>query len=173
MEPAGRINLIFIISIIFLLILPGCGSSDKRSEIEAAIYKAVDTATDNDVEEFMRFIDFDYLDAEERTKADIREKVENYLSRFRVISINILNIKTVKSINDKAEVITELNFSHGLGKMLSKIIRSAGESYRFRLKMIRRARGWVVKQAEWEWISIEELYPESLKVLRKLFPETF
>jgi len=173
MKTSGYINFIITIIISSLFFLTGCSSSDKRSDIEIAIYNAADAATNSDVEKFMRFIDFDYLDERERTKDIIREKVENYLNRFRVISINILNIKTVKNVNDKAEVITEINFSHGLGKMLSKIIRSAGESYRFRLNVIKKARGWVVKKAEWEWISIDELYPESLKVLRELFPDTF
>ena len=169
---AGFVIILFIFTIIQVL-STGCGSSDKRSEIEIAIYKAVDSATNNDVEEFMKFIDYDYLDSEERTKPDISEKVESYLNRFRVISINILNIKTVQSDNDTAEVVVEINFSHGLGKMLSKVIRSYGESYRFRMDMTRRVRGWVVKHAEWEWMSIEELYPESIKVLRELFPGKF
>ncbi|MEN8221893.1 MAG: hypothetical protein ABFR36_01430 [Acidobacteriota bacterium] len=160
-----------VIIITILFFLAGCGSSDKRSEIEIAIYKAVDAAVENDVDQFMTFIDYDYLDGEERIKPDIQEKVENYLNRFRVISINILNIKTVQSDNDTAEVVAEINFSHGLGKMLSKVFRSYGESYRFHLDMVRRSRGWAVKQAKWEWMSLEDLYPESLKVLRELFPD--
>jgi len=163
---------IFLIPLLFFLVA-GCGGVDQRSEIEVAVYDAVEAAKDNDADGFMRFIDFEYLDREERTKEDIREKVEGYLNRFRLIAINILNIRTVKKSNDNADVVAEVNFSHGLGKMLSKVIRSYGESYRFRLELTKRARGWVVQRAEWEWMSLEELYPESIKVLRELFPDTF
>jgi len=160
-----------LLLILFLSI--SCGSGDERSEIEVAIYDAVEAAKENDVDGFMGFIDFEYMDREERTKKDIRKKVEGYLNRFRVIAVNILNIRTVKKDNDNADVVAEVNFSHGLGKMLSKVIRSYGESYRFRMDMIKRARGWVVTRAEWEWMSLEDLYPESIKVLRELFPDTF
>ena len=158
---------------IMIFVFLSCSTSSGRSDVEELIYSAVSAAEERDVEKFMKIISIEYLDEEERTKADIREKVKTYLNRFRGISVNILNIKTVEKGNDNEVVITEINFSHGLGKMLSKVIRSYGESYRFRLDMTRRARGWVVKQAEWEWMSIEELYPESIKVLRELFPNTF
>jgi len=173
MERRLDFYVILSISVISLVIFTSCGPGDKKTEIEIAIHKAVDAAAANDVEEFMTFIDYDYLDPEERTKQDIREKVDAHLNRFRVIAINILNIKTVEKTNDSATVIVEVNFSHGLGRMLTKIIRSAGESYRFHLQMTRRGKGWVTAAAEWEWMSIEDLYPESIRVLRELFPGTF
>ncbi len=173
MEPAVDKKLIFTIIFIVFFSLTGCGSSEKKSEIEIAIYNAVDAATANDVDLFLSFIDNDYLDEEERTKSDIRVKVENYLNRFKVISINILNIKTVNKDNENADVIAEINFSHGLGKMISKIIKSTGETYRFSLRMYRSSNGWVVNSAQWDWMSLEELYPESIKVLRDLFPDAF
>ena len=169
---AGFVKTISLFSIV-LAISTGCGSGEKRSDIDKAIYEAVDAVVDNDVEKFMKFIDINYLDSEERTKQDIREKVETYLNRFRVIAINILNIKSVKKDNENADDFAEINFSHGFGKMLSKVIRSTGESYRFTLNMKRNDYGWVVINAEWNWMSIEELYPESIKVLRELFPDTF
>ena len=150
-----------------------CNTSSGRSEIEEIIYSAVSAAEDRDVEKFMKIISFEYLDEEERTREDIEEKVKTYLNRFRGISVNILNIKTVNKSMNSAEVITEISFSSGIGKIFSKIVNSYGEVYRFNISMTRRSKTWVVKSAEWSWMSIDELYPESLKVLRELFPNTF
>ncbi len=162
-----------VIILTLLFFLAGCGSSDKRSEIGEIIYSAVSAAEERDVEKFMKIISIEYLDDEERTKADIREKVKTYLNRFRGISVNILNIKTVNKSMTSAEVITEISFSSGIGKMFSKMVRSYGETYRFNLKMVEKIEKWEVIDARWEWMSLEDLYPESLKVLRELFPNTF
>ncbi len=162
-----------VIILTLLFFLAGCGSSDKRSDVEVAIYIAVDAVFEKDINKFMKIVSEDYYDNGERTKTDIREKVEIYLNRFRGISVNILNIKTVKKDNENAEVVMEVNFSSGIGKMLSKIVRSYGETYRFNIKMVRKRDKWEVIDARWEWVSIDELYPESLKVLRELFPNTF
>ncbi|MEN8154477.1 MAG: hypothetical protein ABFR75_10685, partial [Acidobacteriota bacterium] len=92
---------------------------------------------------------------------------------FRVISVNILNIETVNNTVDSADVIAEISFSSGIGKVLSKIANSYGEVYRFSILMSRQGREWVVKNAKWEWMSLSDIYPESLKVLKELFPATF
>ncbi len=155
------------------MIFVNCSTSSGRSEIEEIIYSAVSAAEEKDVEKFMKIISIEYLDEEERTKADIREKVKTYLNRFRGISVNILNIKTVNKSMTSAEVITEISFSSGIGKIFSKIVNSYGEVYRFNISMSLISKSWVVRRADWSWMSIDELYPESLKVLRELFPNTF
>ena len=162
-----------LIIILFLTILISCGTSSGRSEIEETIYNTASAAEKRDVEEFMKIISKDYLDREERTRDDIEEKIKKYFNRFRGISVNILNVRTVnKGVND-AEIITEISFSSGIGKVFSKIFSSYGEVYRFYLLMLHMNKRWVVKSAEWEWMSLDEIYPESLKVLRELFPDTF
>ena len=162
-----------VIILTLLFFLAGCGSSDKRSDVEKVIYSAVSAVEDRDVEKFMKIISIEYLDEAERTKPEIEEKIRTYLNRFRSISVNVLDIKTVTKNMDSAEIITEISFSSGLGKVFQKIVNSYGEVYRFKILMSRRSKGWVVKGAEWSWVSIDELYPESLKVLRELFPNTF
>lgn len=162
-----------LIILLFITILISCGTSSGRSEIEETIYNAASVAEKRDVEEFMKIISKDYLDREERTRADIEEKIRKYFNRFKGISVNILNVRTVnKGVND-AEVITEISFSSGIGKVFSKVFSSYGEVYRFYISMLYLSERWVVKNAEWEWMSIDEIYPESLKVLRELFPDTF
>jgi len=158
---------------IMILVLLSCSTSSGRSEIEETIYSAVSAAEERDVGKFMKIISIEYLDDEERTKADIGKKIETYLNRFRGISVNILNIRTVNESMNSAEVITEISFSRGLGKIFSKIVNSYGEVYRFNISMSHRSKNWVVKSAEWNWMSIDELFPESIKVLRELFPNTF
>lgn len=163
----------YLILLIMISIFICCNTSSGRSEIEETIYSAISAAEERDVEKFMKIISIEYLDKEERTKSDIREKIEIYLNRFRGIAVNILNIKTVNESMNSAEVITEISFSSGINKIFSKIVNSYGEVYRFNISMSRKSKNWVVKSAEWSWMSIDELYPESLKVLRELFPNTF
>ena len=113
-----------LIILLFLTILISCGTSSGRSEIEETIYNTASAAEKRDVEEFMKIISKDYLDREERTRDDIEEKIKKYFNRFRGISVNILNVRTVnKGVND-AEIITEISFSSGIGKVFSKIFSS-------------------------------------------------
>lgn len=164
---------IYITILVISLIFVNCNTSSGRSDVEEVIYSAVSAAEEKDVGKFMKIISIEYMDDEERTKSDIREKIETYLNRFRGISVNILNIKTVKKSMSSAEVITEISFSSGIGKIFSKIVNSYGEVYRFNVLMSRGSKSWVVTSADWSWMSLDEIYPESLKVLRELFPNTF
>ncbi|MEN8223626.1 MAG: hypothetical protein ABFR36_10280, partial [Acidobacteriota bacterium] len=127
----------FVLFLILISVFICCNSSSGRSEIEETIYSAVSAAEERDVKKFMKFISIDYLDADERTREDIEEKVKTYVNRFRVISVNILNIETVNNTVDSADVIAEISFSSGLGKVLSKIANSYGEVYRFSILMSR------------------------------------
>jgi hypothetical protein len=61
--------------------------------------------------------------------------------------------------------------SHGAAEVLRKLIRFTGEYYRFRIDL--RKTGpveWRFVYAEWESIGLDGLFPESLEILRKLFP---
>ena len=74
---------------------------------------------------------------------------------------------------NEAKVVVEISVSSGIGKVFRKIITSYGETYRFHVSFSFNQKKWLIKDAVWEWVSIDELYPESLKVMKKLFPNTF
>jgi hypothetical protein len=70
-----------------------------------------------------------------------------------------------------ASLECEIVLSHGAAEVLRKLIRVAGEYYRFRVDVRRTDRGeWRFTSAAWEGIGITELFPESLSILRELFP---
>ena len=53
---------------------------------------------------------------------------------------------------------------------MRKIIRFAGDFYRFKLELRKTPVGWRISRAEWEYLELNGLFPESLPVLKKIFP---
>jgi hypothetical protein len=73
----------------------------------------------------------------------------------------------------EAEIEIEVALSSGAAKIFRKAVRYAGQFYRFNIKLEKEEETWKCKTASWKYITLEELFPESFKILKKLFPNAF
>jgi hypothetical protein len=120
----------------------------------------------------MEFFAPDYEDFSGRDPAGTLRLITDYLDRYRGIVIHLLSARVGDVGPDgRASVECEVSLSHGAAEVLRKLIRYSGEYYRFRIDLRKSERGeWRFTYAEWQSIGLAGLFPESLDILKKLFP---
>lgn len=151
----------------------GCGGKSEEDLIRETVDKIGDYAEDRNAGAILYYLSDDYSDQEERTAEDIEELLEKYFDKYRGIVVNVLGTRILAVKLPQAEVETEVALSSGAAKLFRKAVRYAGEFYRFRLDLVKEGQVWRCRRAEWEYLTLQELFPESAKILRKLFPSLF
>jgi hypothetical protein len=150
-----------------------CGTPSEEARIKELLKDSVARAEKKDVGALAKFFAPDYVDFEGRDTETTVDLVKEYLARYRGVVVHLLGAR-VESIDPEgqAAVECEVSLSHGAAEVLRKLIRYTGEYYHFRLEL-RKAEGgeWRYTYAEWRSIDLTDLFPESLAVLKKLFPE--
>ncbi|MCK4761919.1 MAG: hypothetical protein KAW12_06950 [Candidatus Aminicenantes bacterium] len=164
----GFVLVLFVLSSFFFY----CGKSEEDTILET-VDKIGDYTEDRDMDGLLDFISADYSDDEERTYADIEELVKKHFDRSRGIVVNVLVTKITTLAVPEAELETELALSSGAAKLFRKAVRYSGRFYRFRLSLVKEGEVWRCKKAHWEQIYLHELFPESVKLMKKLFPNLF
>ncbi len=152
--------------------VPACGRPSDESAIRALLEASVARAEKKDARGLMEFFAPDYVDFEGRDPAGTLRLVTEYLDRYRGIVIHLLGARVGDVGPDgRASVECEISLSHGAAEVLRKLIRYTGEYYRFRFDLRKTGPGeWRFIRAEWQSIGLAELFPESLAVLKELFP---
>lgn len=113
----------------------------------------------------------DYADFEGRDRAGTEALVADHFRRRFGIVVHLLHTEIAEVRADgTATVRTDVVLSSGGAEVLRKIVRFAGEFYRFELELRKTPDGWRVARAEWAASSPDILFPESLPVFRELFP---
>ena len=110
-----------------------------------------------------------FRDFQGRDRSQTAALIENYFGHYRGIVIHVLASRIVIEDAQTAAVETDLSLSSGAAQAFRKLIRFSGENYRFQCRLRKNGR-WLVSDAQWEFIQVENLFPESLKILRELFP---
>jgi hypothetical protein len=149
----------------------GCGKKTEKDILLETIDKIGDYAEDRDLDPILDYISDSYSDDEDRTAEDIGDLLAENIEKYRGIVVNILSTKINGCIPPDASVETEVAFSSGAAQIFRKAVRYAGEFYRFKVDFIKEEKKWKVKRASWEYVPLEELFPESVKVLKTLFPD--
>ncbi len=124
-----------------------------------------------DLQSLMGFLDEDYSDHRGRDRVEIRNMVQSYFSQFRGIVVHILSTRIDDITPPEASIQTDAALSTGGARALRKMIRVSTDNYRFKIKLIKQEGRWLIRYAEWKPIGIEELFSESLSILKKLFPD--
>ena len=150
-----------------------CSGKSEKDLLLETIDKIGDYAESRDMEAFLLYVSDDYTDDENRTIDDVEELLEKYFDRYRGIVVNVLATRVLHVTVPEAEVETEVALSSGAAKLFRKAVRYAGQYYRFNLKMIKEEEMWKCKTASWKYMTLDELFPESFKILKKLFPNAF
>jgi hypothetical protein len=118
----------------------------------------------------MDLISEDFSDMENRTKTGIEKLLESYFERYSGIVVNVLATEFITLKPAEAEIETDVSLSSGAAKIFRKLVSYSGQTFRFTIKLKKTGKDWKVSQARWKPVFLEELFPESLEKLKKLFP---
>ncbi len=154
------------------LLGPACGGPSEEARIREVIETAAARAEKRDVEGLKGFLAADYEDGKGRDREATARLVAGYLQRYRGVVVHVLGARVGEIGPDgRASIEFEIALSHGAAEMLRRLIRWSGETYRLEAELRKDDRGdWRLVYADWDEIPLAGLFPESLAVLKELFP---
>ncbi len=155
-----------------VVLVPACSRPSDEAVIRGLLSDAAARAEKRDMAGLMELFAPDYRDFQGRDRDGAQRLVSGYLEHFRGIVIHLLGTRVGPIGPDgTASVEFEVALSHGAAEALRRLVRYAAECYHFRVDLRRFGPGaWRLTYAEWESVDGTGLFPESLEVLRKLFP---
>jgi len=163
-------NLIIPFILFFSFFLAFC----KEKTDEELILELMDSvgrhAEKKDIESIMINLANDYSDFEGRGKRETKYMINKYFERYRGIVIHVLSTRIDEIYPLEASIQTEVAFSSGAARVFRKLIRFSTENYRLKIKLTKINDTWQIQYAEWRYVSLNELFPESLFILKKIFP---
>lgn len=156
-----------------VILLSSCGEREKTEEdlILDLVNSIGRYAEKKDIDSLMLLLTEDYVDFEGRGKSETEDMANGYFNQYRGIAVNVLSTRIDAIDLPKASVQTEVAFSSGAAKVFRKLIRVSLDNYRISANLIKRDGLWQIQYAEWRYVTLNELFPESLSILRKIFPE--
>jgi hypothetical protein len=167
-----RVFSVVAVMFLFIFFFGFCekGKSDKDLilELVESMEKLIE---DQYTASILDLLTENFRDMENRAKPEMEEVLNRYFESYSGIVVNILgtHFKVLKP--DQAEIQTDVSLSHGAAKMFRKIVPYSGQTYRFTIRLKKTDQKWKVFYAEWRYAYLEELFPESIKILKKLFPK--
>jgi hypothetical protein len=149
-----------------------CGRPSDESAIRALLAETAAKAEKKDLRGLGELFDPEYRDFQGRDVEATLGLVADHLDRSRGAVVHLLGVRVGDiGADGRASVDCEASLSHGAAEVLRRLIRYAGEYYRFRIEVRKDGSGrWRLVYAEWQSIGLPELFPESLDILKKLFP---
>jgi hypothetical protein len=160
-------------ALVMLLAIPcllcHCRGKTDKEMIDDVIAKMAVQVEKKDAAGLVAHLAHDYRDVEGRDRAQTEAMAEEYFSRYRGIRIKVLSSRIAMGEAGTATAEIEVSLYSGLASALRKAVGFSGENYRVSC-VFRREREWRVREASWEYVPLESLFPESLKALRELFP---
>jgi ketosteroid isomerase-like protein len=169
MSRKGKPYAALVITLLISCLFHHCRSKTDREIIAALIDKMAAQVEKRDAAGLMAHLAESYIDFEGRDRAKTAAMVEDYFSRYRGIVVKVLASRIELRTPLKAEVETDVAFYSGAASAFRKLVGFSGESYRFRFAM-QKTGAWKILTAQWEYIPLSGLFPESLKILREMFP---
>jgi hypothetical protein len=154
------------------MVVVACGRPSEEARLRAFLKETVALAEKRDLAGVMARLADDYSDFEGRDKAATEALIGDYFRQTGIV-IHLLGMRLRPAGPEgQTTVETEAFLSSGAAEVFRKLIRIAGECYRFEVRLTNAPdSGWRVVWARWEAVPVSDLFPESLAALRKLFPE--
>jgi phytoene dehydrogenase-like protein len=147
------------------------GPKTDEDQIRELMEEAGRHIEKKDLKSLMDLLAVDYTDFRGRDKIQTQDMVRTYFSEFRGIVVHVLGTRIDEITPPKATIQTDAALSSGAAKALRKLIQVSTDNYRFQVELTKKQDRWLIKYAEWMPIGIEELFPESLAILKKLFSD--
>jgi ketosteroid isomerase-like protein len=160
-------KIIFIFCLALFLI--SCAAKTDEELIIELMGDVGEFAEKKDIESIMMMLADDYTDFQKRDKSRTRDMIKQYFDQYRGIVIHVLSTQIDEMNPPEASIRTDIAMSSGVAKVLRKAIRFSTDNYRLKLRLIKRDGRWLITYAEWRYVSLDELFPESLSILQKLF----
>lgn len=163
-------NLIILFILFFSFFLALC----KEKTDEELILELMDNigrhAEKKDIDSILINLSDDYSDFEGRSKRETEDMLNEYFGRYRGIVIHVLSSRIDEIRSLEVYIQAEVAFSSGAARVFRKFIKFSTENYRLKIKLIKINDTWQIQYAEWRYVSLNELFPESLSILKKIFP---
>jgi hypothetical protein len=156
--------------LLILFLLCRCGAPTDRQLIDSVIADIAARVEKKDAAGLLAHLADGYLDFEGRDRTRTADMVEEYFSRARGIKIKLLASRIAMGEAGTAGAEIDVSFFSGVAAALRKAVGFSGENYRFSCRFHKNGE-WRVTEARWDYIPLEGLFPESLKMLRELFPD--
>ncbi len=162
----------FILTILaYAVFWVSCGPKTDEDQIRELMKEAAQHIEKKDITSLMGLLSDDYSDYRERDKSQTQDMVQTYFSEFRGIVVHLLSTQIDEIDLPAASIQTDAALSSGAAKALRKLVPVSTDNYRFEIELIKKQGRWWIRYAQWKHIGIEELFPESLSILKKLFPD--
>jgi hypothetical protein len=157
--------------LVLLTFLPSCSAESDGAAIRKLMDRVGSLAEKKDLPGLFALITEDFADFEGRDRAGTEALVAEHFRRRYGIVVHLLHAE-IGAIRPEgtATVEADVVLSSGGAEVLRKIVRFAGEFYKFKLELRKTPEGWRVSRAEWAPADLNSLFPESLPVLREFFP---
>lgn len=156
---------------IVVILLTACGPKTDEDQIRELMHEASRHIEKKDISSLMDLLSDDYSDFRERDKDQTREMVQTYFDQFRGIVVHLLHTQIDEIDPPEAVIQTDAALSSGAAKALRRLVPVSTDNYRFHIALIKKQDLWRIRYAEWKHIGIEDMFPESLSILKKLFSE--
>ncbi|MGZ7066618.1 MAG: hypothetical protein ACXVI6_09700 [Candidatus Aminicenantales bacterium] len=151
---------------------PGCGRPSEEARVVEFIKQTVASAQKRNLKAVLDRLADDYTDFEGRDKVATEGLLREYFRRTGIV-IHLLSVK-VDTIEPRGLAVlrVEAMLSSGAAEVFRKLIPYAGECYRLDVRLSKTPAGaWQIASAGWETIPLDGLFPDSLAILKKLFPD--
>lgn len=165
--PGRFIVIVYVL--LFALFFTSCVKKTEEDLILEFMERIGKYAEKKDIDSLMMNLANDYSDFEGRDKWEAKELVDGYFQQFRGIVIHMLSTRVDEINPPEAFVQSEVALSSGAAKVFRKLVRFSTENYRLNIKLVKRDEIWQIQHAEWRYITLDELYPESLTLFNKIF----
>ena len=164
---------LFVLSIILVcaVFCGSCGSKTDEDRIRELMKEAGRHIETKDIIGLMDLLSDDYSDHRDRDKKQTQDMVQTYFNEFKGIVVHLLGTHIDELKADAARIRTDAALSSGAAKALRKLVPVSTDNYRFEIELAKKQGRWLIRFAEWKHIGIEELFPESLSILQRLFSE--
>jgi len=171
MQKAFRKKNISFLILSVLVCMISCGQKTDEDLIRELMEDVGKSVEKKDLSSLLAFLSNDFSDFRGRNKDQTEDMVQSYFNQFRGIVIHILHtrIDEIKAL--EASIQSDIALSSGAARALRKLVRVSTDNYRFKIKLIKKEDRWFIRYAEWTYIGLDELFPESLSILKKLFSD--
>lgn len=170
-HPAQGAAIAFFLGALAIM-TPGCGRPSEEARIAEFIKQTLAAAQKRNLKAVLGRLADDYADFEGRDKLATEGLLREYFRRTGIV-IHLLSVK-VDTVEPQglASLRVEAMLSAGAAEVFRKLIPYAGDFYRFDLRLSKTPAGaWQITSAGWETVPLAGLFPNSLAILKKLFPE--
>lgn len=165
-----KVVLLFPLLLTFLGLI-SCQNKTDEDLILEMVDNLSRLAEKKDLEAVMTYFTDDFADFEGRDKPGLKALLAGYFSGRTGIVVHRLSSRIEALETGRASLQTEVALSSGGAEALRRLIRISPDNYRIKIDLVKNGERWLIQYAEWSYVNLNELFPESLAILKKLFPQ--